>query len=60
MQHRIEGNRLIIEFDPNSKEKSSTGKTYLLATSSGYQEGTLADGTKIGISYNITKKILKE
>ncbi len=54
MTHRIEGNRLIVEFDPDSKTKSSTGKTFLLATSNGYQEGTMADGTKIGISYNIT------
>lgn len=57
--HRIEGNKLIIEFDPNSKAKSSTGKTYLLATSNGYQEETLADGTKIGVSYNITRKVTK-
>lgn len=55
--HRIEGNKLIIEFDPNSKAKSSTGKTYLLATSNGYQEETLADGTKIGVSYNVTRKV---
>lgn len=58
--HKIEENRLIVEFDPNSKAKSSTGKTYLLATSNGYQEATLPDGTKIGVSYNITKKIPKE
>lgn len=54
--HRIDGNQLIVEFDPNSKTLSSTKKTFLLATSNGYQEGTLTDGTKIGISYNITKK----
>lgn len=55
--HKIEGNKLVIELDPNSKEMSKTKKTYLLASSHGYQEGELPDGTKIGISYNITRKV---
>lgn len=60
MSHIIEGNRLIIGFDPKSTQKSSTGKTYLLASSSGYQKGEIEiDGKKveIGISYNITRKV---
>lgn len=58
MSHKINGNStLVIEFDPNSKEKSTSGKTYLLASSHGYQDGELQDGTKIGISYNITRKV---
>ena len=57
MAHKIEGNRLIIDLDINSKTKSKTGKTYLLATSNGFQDRELQDGTKIGISYNITRKV---
>uniref|UniRef100_A0A6M3LU51 Uncharacterized protein n=1 Tax=viral metagenome TaxID=1070528 RepID=A0A6M3LU51_9ZZZZ len=57
MSHKIEGNRLIIDLDINSKTKSKSGKTYLLATSNGFQDGELQDGTKIGISYNITRKV---
>lgn len=57
MAHKIEGNRLIIDLDINSKTKSKTGKTYLLATSNGFQDGEMQDGTKIGISYNITRKV---
>ncbi len=57
MSHKIEGTRLIIDLDINSKTKSKTGKTYLLATSNGFQDGEMQDGTKIGISYNITRKV---
>ena len=57
--HSIEGNNIIIELDLNSKKLSSTGKTILLATSNGYQNATLKDGTEIGISYNVTKKVSK-
>lgn len=62
MAHRIEGNRLIIDLDPDSKILSSTGKTYLLASTHGYQEGEIEiDGRKerIGINYNITRKVPK-
>ena len=60
MAHKIEGKSLIIGLNLNSTERSSTGKTYLLASSHGYQEGEVEiDGKmeKIGISYNITRKI---
>lgn len=51
MSHKIEGNKIIIEFDPNSKNLSKSGKTFMLATSNGFVwEGA------IGISYNIIKK----
>jgi len=57
MAHEIKGNSLIIGLDLSSKERSSTGKTILLASSHGYQNAELQDGTKIGISYNITRKV---
>jgi hypothetical protein len=51
MGHKIDGNKLIIEFDPNSKQVSKSGKTIILASSGGFvwEAG-------IGISYNIVKK----
>jgi len=56
MGHRIDGNKLIIDFDPNSKTLSKSGKTYVLATSNGFSTEKLADGTEIMVSYNICKK----
>ena len=51
MTHKIEGDKLIITLDLNSKELSKSGKTIMLATSNGFQwEG------EIGVSYNIVKK----
>lgn len=51
MTHKLEGNKLIIELNMESKELSKSGKTIMLATSNGFQwEGD------IGISYNIVKK----
>ena len=51
MVHKLEGNKLIIELDMDSKELSKSGKTIMLATSNGFQwEGD------IGISYNIVKR----
>ena len=51
MKHKLEGNKLIIEFDSESKTLSKSGKTYLLASSNGFVwEGD------IGISYNIIKR----
>lgn len=47
----IRGNQVIINFDPDSKELSSTGKSFMLASSGGFQY----DGD-IGVSFNITKK----
>lgn len=50
-KHEIKGNQVVITFDPDSKEPSKTGKTFILASSGGFQyEGD------IGVSYNITKK----
>lgn len=49
--YRIEGNELIIKFDPDSKELSTTGKSFILATSNGYQYKG-----EIGISFNIIKR----
>jgi hypothetical protein len=57
MAHRIEGNKVVIEFDPETKNMSKSGKTYVLATSNGFATGKMADGTEIMISYNICKKI---
>jgi len=50
-KHEVRGNQVIITFDPDSKESSSTGKSYLLASSGGFQ--TEGD---ISVSYNITRK----
>ncbi len=50
-KHEVKGNQVIITFDPNSKEISGTGKSYMLASSGGYQWNG-----DIGISYNIIKK----
>lgn len=49
--YKIEGNKVIIEFDPNSKELSRSGKTFMLASSGGFQWES-----EIGISYNIVKR----
>ena len=45
-------NQVVIEYNPESKEKSKSGKTFVLATSSGFK---WENG--IGISYNIVKKV---
>lgn len=53
MTHKIdyEKNQIVIDFDPDSTEKSKSGKTVILSTSNGFkwEKG-------IGISYNIVKK----
>jgi len=49
---------LIIDLDINSKNKSKTGKTYLLATSNGFHDGKVeidSQKVRIGISYNNTR-----
>lgn len=51
MSHKLEGNKLIVEFDPNSTVPSKSGKTIMLATSGGF-----AWIGSIGVSYNIIKK----
>ena len=48
----IQGNKVIIEFNPDSKEKSKSGKSYLLATSKGFIQ--VGD---IKVSYNIIKEM---
>ncbi|MBI2672374.1 hypothetical protein HYX16_05555 [Candidatus Woesearchaeota archaeon] len=51
MAHKLEGNKLIIELNMDSKKLSKSGKTIMLATSNGFKwEGD------VGISYNIVKK----
>lgn len=60
MAHEIKGNSLIIGLDLGSKERSTSGKTYLLASSHGFQEAEVeinGKKEKIGISYNITRKV---
>lgn len=60
MAHKIEGSSLIIGLDLGSKERSISGKTVLLASSHGFQEGEVEiNGRKerIGISYNITRRV---
>jgi hypothetical protein len=51
MSHKIEGNKVVIEFDPEAKTLSKSGKTYMLASSGGF----IWDGD-LGISYNIVKR----
>lgn len=51
MGHKVEGNKVIIEFDPKSQTLSKSGKTILLASSGGF-----VWENDIGISYNIVKK----
>ena len=55
MSHKLEENKVVIEFDPNSLTLSKSGKTYLLASSGGFVWEEL-NGETIGISYNIVKK----
>lgn len=55
MGHKVENNKVIIDFDPNSENLSKSGKTYILASSGGFQWEDIG-GQTIGISYNIVKK----
>lgn len=51
MGYELKENKLSIDFDPESKTLSKSGKTYLLASSNGFKwEGD------VGISYNIVKR----
>ena len=47
----LENNKLIIDLNMDSTERSKSGKTILLASSGGFQWEN-----EIGISYNIVKK----
>ena len=49
---KIEGNKLIIEFDPDSQKMSKSGKSYMLGTSGGFKQ--IGD---IKVSYNIIKLV---
>lgn len=49
--HKLEGNKLTIMLDLNSKTQSKSGKTTMLASSGGF-----IWENEIGISYNIVKK----
>jgi hypothetical protein len=57
MSHDIDWEKEIvtIKFNKDSKEKSSSGKTLILATSNGFDWMTI-DGKKVGISYNVVMK----
>lgn len=48
-----EKNSVTIEFDPDSKDESSSGKSVMLATSGGF---VYDEGTGIGISVNIIRR----
>jgi len=52
MTMEIDGNKLIIEFDLNSKQLSKSGKSYMLGTSGGFKQ--VGD---IKVSYNIIKSV---
>ena len=49
--YKLEENKLTIELDLDSKQMSKSGKTLILATSSGFQWED-----DIGISYNIIRR----
>ena len=51
MGFRIEGNKVVIEFDPASTQLSKSGKTVMLGSSGGF----VWKG-EIGVSYNIVRR----
>lgn len=53
----VNGNKIIIEFNPNSTQPSKSGKTTVLATSNGFVWIEDEDGGRIGINYNVIRKI---
>jgi len=58
MGHEIdmEKKKIVIDFNPDSAELSSSGKSFILASSRGF----VYDGeTGIGVSYNIVKRYKK-
>lgn len=52
MSMKIEGNKLIIEFDPDSRKLSKSEKSYMLGTSGGFKQ--IGD---IKVSYNIIRPV---
>ena len=55
MGFKIEGNKVIIDFDPDSTQLSNSRKTIILASSGGFVWKEDGKGA-IGISYNIVRK----
>ena len=51
MSWKIEGNKLIIELNTDSKELSRSGKSYMLASSGGFQYTG-----NIGVNFNVIRK----
>lgn len=52
----IEDDKLIVPFNPTSTDLSKSGKTYVLATSHGFQWVDDGKGGKVGVSYNIIRR----
>jgi len=55
MSFKIEGNKLIVTFDQDSKTLSKSGKTFMLGSSGGFQWVKDGKGGMIGVSYNIVR-----
>ena len=56
MGFTVEGNKVTIEFDPDSTQLSRSGRTYILASSGGFVWVEDGNGGRIGVSYNIVRK----
>jgi len=56
MGFKIEGNKIVIDFDPNSTVLSRSGKTVMLASSSGFVWKRDGEKGEIGVSYNIVRR----
>ena len=56
MSFKIEGNKVIITFDPESKTLSQSRKTFMLGSSGGFQWVEDGKGGMIGVSYNIVRR----
>jgi len=54
MSMKVEGNKLIIEFDPDSEQLSKSGKSYMLGTSGGFKA---VGDNGIKVSYNIIRPV---
>ena len=55
MGFKKEGNKIVIEYNPNSKQLSKSGKTIMLASSGGFIWEKDGKG-EIGVSYNIVRR----
>lgn len=56
MEHKIEENKLIVEFNPQSKTLSKSGKTFLLASSGGFIWTEDEKHGLLGISYTVVRR----